>query len=519
MIHISLILCFLAVVLHDSFFKGSVQPWLGPLPATAVSLLPFFMLITTTHIVIESLGRVLDRTGSWEAVRRADALIARGRLLAVLFHLVNVLLVGWPDAVRSVIGDTIMIDELVIISPVLVTWSLGWWSVEPIERRLREASLVRDLDAGKPLYPIVTRWQFVFSNLRYHVFLLLVPMLLLLAWAETVERAAPRMLGSVPSQGGGPPVLDPAMAPVATIIQLCGVFFLFVLMPIGLRVVWDTVPLGPGQMRASLEGLCRRCRCRVGDLLVWRTHGLMLNGAVIGLFWPLRYILLTDALLDALTPAEVEAVTAHEVGHVRRHHLIWLGVTMLSSLLLGSVLFSVARLALLLVWPELAAAPATEALFALLSLLFALVVLGYVSRRFEWQADAYAVCAISRRPPPSSPGLDGAGPVLHAEPALSRFQASTTITAEAVAALHGALTTVARASGLPIRKFTWRHGSIWMRQQRLVALVNRPVGRLAIDREVRWLKVTIVLVGLVMLGLILILYLVDMLFTYAQSLP
>ncbi|HRJ49500.1 MAG TPA: hypothetical protein PKU91_03135, partial [Phycisphaerales bacterium] len=49
------------------------------------------------------------------------------------------------------------------------------------------------------------------------------------------------------------------------------------------------------------------------------------------------------------------------------------------------------------------------------------------------------------------------------------------------------------ASGLPIRKFTWRHGSILDRQRRLDAMVGRPMNRLAIDREARWMKVAIAL--------------------------
>jgi STE24 endopeptidase len=500
MIHISLILCFLVIVLHDTILKDTLVPWFEPWPAAAASLFPFFLLITLTHVMIESLGKTLDKSGAWTAVHRAENLIRRGRFLAVGFHVFNVFFVGWSDAVRALTGDIILLDEVLIIAPVLLTWTLGWWSIEPIERRIREASLVRDLDAGKPLYPIVTRWQFVLSNLRYHVFLLLIPMLILLAWAETVERMAPRVLGSVPSTTGGPPQLDPAMVPVATVMQLAGVFLLFILMPLGLRMVWDTIPMGPGLMRHTLESLCRRCRCKVGDLLVWRTHGLMLNGAVIGLFWPLRYILLTDALLDALTPAEVEAVTAHEVGHVRRRHLLWLAGTMLSALMTASLILSGVRFALFFVAPELAASAVMEAVLALGSLLFALIALGYVSRRFEWQADAYAVAAISRVPAPGELGPDGVGPIIATRP-------SKIVTPEAVAAMHGALTTVARASGLPIRKFTWRHGSIWTRQQRLMALINRPINRLRIDSEVRWLKFTIALVGILMIAITIGLYL------------
>lgn len=479
MIHISLILCFLAVYLHDSFAAALGAPPLPPLSAALTSLAPFAGLILFTHLSIQRLGRIVDQTGSWAAVRRAETLVRRNRTLAVIIHLLNVSLVGWVPAVRSVTSDLILIDELIILAPVLITWSMGWWSIEPIERRVREASLVRDLDSGKPLYPIVTRWQFVLSNIRYHVLLIFVPMALLLAWAETVERFAPRFLRSIKDPHTGRMVLDPALEPVALAIQLCGVAILFALMPLGLRYVWDTIPMGPGRLRDSLMALCTRCRVRVGNLLVWRTHGLMLNGAVVGLFWPLRYILLTDALLDSLTPAQVEAVAAHEVGHVRRRHIIWLAVTMLTAITGVSMLLAFLQGALSFVMPALAPSAITEAALAFLSLALSLCIMGYVSRRFEWQADAFAVAAISRRAAP-----DGS------------LVPSPSITPDAVASMQGALSTVAHSSGLPIRKFTWRHGSIWVRQKRLARLVNAPISRLPIDRDVRWLKLAITLATL-----------------------
>ncbi len=480
MIQISLIICFMVVYLHDSLapslgLTAPASPWIS----AAGSLGPFAALMLFTHVAIARQGRVVDRTGSWAAVRAAEAIVRRSRVLAVGLHLINVGMLGWVDAVRALTGDVILVDELIILSPVLLAWTLGWWSVEPIERKVREATLVRDLDSGKPLYPIVTRWQFVLSNIRYHVLLIFVPMCILLAWAETVERYGPRLLGKVL---GGP---SPAAQGV---LQLAGVGVLFVLMPVGLRLVWDTVPLGDGPMREMLVSLCRRARVRVGNLLVWRTHGLMLNGAVVGLFWPLRYILLTDALLDALSPRQVEAVAAHEVGHVRRRHLIWLALTMLTTITGASLLLSVVLMGVALVMPDVAGSPLAEAGMALASLLASLVVMGYVSRRFEWQADAFAVAAISR---------------MVTEDGVVRT--SPRVTAEAVEAMHTALTTVAQASGLPLRKFTWRHGSIYTRQQRLAALVSRPVERLPIDRDVRWLKVTIGVatgaVAAVMLGI------------------
>lgn len=489
MIHISLIICFLAVYLYDSY-AGVLGAPLPPLQAALASLAPFAALILFTHVRLNQLGRIIDRTGSWAAVRAAESIVRKGRTLAVVIHLGNVGLLGWVPAVRALTSDLILIDELLVLAPVLITWCMGWWSLEPIQRRVREASLVRALDSGKPLYPIVTRWQFVLSNLRYHVLLIFMPMCILLAWAETVERFAPRVLPSMQDPSNPARlIVIPDYAPAATAIQLFGVVILFALMPLGLRLVWDTVPIGHGPLRERLAGLCTRARVKVGNLLLWRTHGLMLNGAVIGLFWPLRYILLTDALLDALTPDQVEAVTAHEVGHVRRRHIIWLGVTMLTAITSTSMLLTLLQVALSLAIPGIGGSPLVETSLVLASLGLSLAIMGYVSRRFEWQADAYAAALLSTVEAP-----DGSS------------RPSPAVTPSAVASMQGALTTVAHASGLPLKKFTWRHGSIWVRLQRLSALTNRPIHRLEIDRQVRWLKVAIALTAAAVVIIMLSIY-------------
>lgn len=53
--------------------------------------------------------------------------------------------------------------------------------------------------------------------------------------------------------------------------------------PLLMRFVWDAVPLGPGRLRDRLMAICERAGVRVRGLLVWRTHGTMLNGVAMGL--------------------------------------------------------------------------------------------------------------------------------------------------------------------------------------------------------------------------------------------
>ena len=61
-------------------------------------------------------------------------------------------------------------------------------------------------------------------------------------------------------------------------------------------------------------------RCR--DFRIWHTDRQVLNAAVAGLLPSVRTIFMTDALLLYLRDEEMEAVIAHELGHVRRRHLL-----------------------------------------------------------------------------------------------------------------------------------------------------------------------------------------------------
>ena len=58
-----------------------------------------------------------------------------------------------------------------------------------------------------------------------------------------------------------------------------------------------------------------------GDLLVWRSDGMMINAAVMGLLAPVRYVLLSDGLLATMNVSQIEAVFGHEAGHVRHRHI------------------------------------------------------------------------------------------------------------------------------------------------------------------------------------------------------
>jgi STE24 endopeptidase len=81
-------------------------------------------------------------------------------------------------------------------------------------------------------------------------------------------------------------------------------------------------PLEEGELRTRIEALLRRCGFRAEGLFVMdgsrrSSHG---NAYFTG-FGVNKRIVFFDTLMDRLTPAEIEAVLAHELGHFARGHI------------------------------------------------------------------------------------------------------------------------------------------------------------------------------------------------------
>src|SRR5829696_9781819 len=105
--------------------------------------------------------------------------------------------------------------------------------------------------------------------------------------------------------------------------MLLSTALVFLLAPELLRRVLQTQSLPDSPLRRRLERLCERVGMRYRDILLWRTQNNMGNAAVMGILPPVRYILLSDLLLERMDDEQIEAVFAHEVGHVVHRHMSW----------------------------------------------------------------------------------------------------------------------------------------------------------------------------------------------------
>jgi len=483
MFHLLVIGAFFIVLMRDELPPGLIDassPAEGLLSA-ALTLGGLALVWSICWGAIHLLTRAMDRTGRARLAMTAETLVLLARLGATAYFFIAVALLGWIDAVRAALDALGVgfltgfgVDELIGASPALVSIAAGWLLLHPIDRRMREALILRDLDEGRDVYALPRRWQATWMACRHHLGIIVIPVALIIIWGESVESVASSWFGFERIEDAGASVQG-----VVTGVHLLGTLTIFTLMPPLMCRVWDTAPMTSGDTLKRLDAMCRQHRVRVRGIRVWSTRGSMVNGAVLGLIARFRYILLTDALLSSLPRREVEAVMAHEIAHVRRRHLIWLAAALLATLVFALM---IGETIAAIVWPDAPPPDSAGAAITVLVLVLTIATFGFVSRRFEWQADAFAVAHLSRSPPASA-FADPDDP-----PAPAPQAPVHTVAPEAISSMATALDHVAVLNGIPLKRFTFRHGSIADRQRRIRRLEGRSLARLPIDRAVRLIK-------------------------------
>jgi STE24 endopeptidase len=314
--------------------------------------------------------------------------IVRRYLRERFYHLLGLLLLyalslyvfGYGWAVHSLWasgGHVLPGAELLLLTPFCTALLLSWAIFYDAERALW----------GDPPDEIVSparrfwsRGAYVSFHFRQNLALVFLPILLLVIEKE-LRRLFPALTDEWQSQASLGGVL------VALLI--------FITMPWVLRLVLGLRPLPEGPLRNRLLATARRLRFRCSNILLWNTRGGVANAMVVGICPFLRYVLLSDRLLEELTPDEVEAVFGHEVGHVKHHHMLYYLIFLMASIgVLGAVLAPYqAELDQFLNLNErrdLAVLPVVAALGT-----YVFVVFGFLSRRCERQADIYGCRAVS----------------------------------------------------------------------------------------------------------------------------
>jgi Zn-dependent protease with chaperone function len=350
------------------------------------------------------------------------------------------------------LGRIPLAEEAAAMAPFLVAMVLGWVAAYPPFRLMKLATIRRQAQAGWPARPPWTLGEYLGYNIRHQLLFVLVPVGLILLVADALELyALPHLKADWAQQA----------LPVAT-AAWAGLVFL--LAPLMVARIWRTARLEEGPLRSELEQFCRRLKVGARDILVWQTGGMIANAAVMGLLARLRYVLISDLLLEQLDRRQVEAVFAHEATHIAQHHIFYSLLFAACSAVLTSAAAGLAGQ-----WLHLGEDAVQIMALGLLAVAWALVY-GWISRRFERQSDVWAAWAATSDP---------------------RAVAERTITPEGAAVFAMSLQRIAQLSGLPMHQRNWRHGPIAWRVQHVLMLGAARAPRAGIDRLVRRIKLAL----------------------------
>ena len=317
------------------------------------------------------------------------------------------------------------------------------------------------------------RWSlrsYLGFHLRHDVLVIAVPMTCILFAANVIRAYDASLAGLL----GGPFAPDVCLGAWAAAV--------FVASPVLLRRIWRTVPLAPGPVRSRLEGLCQRIGLRVRDILVWHSEGMMINAAVMGIFAPVRYVLLSDALLGSMDPRQVEAVFGHEAGHVRHRHIQNLLLfALVGWLLVAGLMELTAHWSVRATGASSLARRLVECVGVVAAAAFWGIGFGWLSRRFERQADLFgARCATPQ--PADACRLPCAVHRGNASP----MEGCGRVCATGAALFASALDRVALLNGIPYEERSWRHSSIGSRIRFLRALAGDPAQAARFERQLGW---------------------------------
>jgi STE24 endopeptidase len=358
--------------------------------------------------------------------------------------------------------QSILLWEILLLMPFLLMMVMKWFLFYPINHFIRTHVVAEQLTDGIAARPVWSRAQYLTFQIRNSLLIVLLPLLLILSFRDISDWVVSNGLA-------GRDISQNLQESANAIIIL--IFFLVA--PLFLRFIWSTRSLPTGPLREKLEKFCRRLNLKYRDILVWNTYSAVSNAAVMGLIAPVRYVMLSDALIENMPDEQIEAVFGHETGHVKHHHILFLLLFIMGS---GSLVVLLSELlAIALEKPILQNAISqglSHWIFYGTSLLLALgwlSLFGWVSRRFEWQADLYAAQVLDQHDNNNQLGLHGANIV------------------------GAALERVTILNGISPYARSWRHSSIANRIARLRHLATQTGAVPKSQRTVTITKTAIIL--------------------------
>ena len=346
------------------------------------SLFLFLILVVIftayTWRQFQRLNRMMATHGYAEGDSRFTSLITRQSILAILIFAVDIYGLNLSSFVSDfrlfILFPTLqaILFMLLFIAYLSIIWACAHRSYQVL------------------YYSRISRRAYVTSNISFSMPVLL-PWVVISGVSDIIHLLPMGVLTQVLSTPEGE-------------IAYFMVFLIIVAImgPLLIQKFWGCQPLEQGVNRTRIENLCRSVNLGYRNILHWPIfEGRIITAGVMGLVKRFRYILVTRALLNLLEPHEVDAVIAHEIGHVKKRHLLFYLFFFVGYMIISFSFLDLIIYAMIYFDPLIKAfnrmgfntVTVTSFIFSLVIITTFLIyfryIFGFFMRNFERQADAY----------------------------------------------------------------------------------------------------------------------------------
>ncbi|MFW5901830.1 MAG: M48 family metalloprotease [Thermodesulfobacteriota bacterium] len=376
-------LYFIVALLIYTTYQPASAPEIHPFYTLALFIGLILVFAAGAHTTFKNILAKIDTTDFSRIEYQYNSAVNRYSIMSIFIYAIDIYVLNigvWLHQLR-IFQLFPTLEALCFLGLFILYLCLVWGFAYPAHNRLYQTG--------------ISRRDYILSNVTFSLPILL-PWFILSITAD--------ILNTLPFQ-------QPKQMLFSTEGQI--VYFLAFLVVIAIigpaliQKFWGCRPLKPGPARFRIELLCQRTRMAYKDIMVWPLFGgRMITAGVMGLVRRFRYILVTPALLQYLEPYEIDAVIAHEIGHIKKRHLLFYLL-----FFAGYLIFAFSTLDFIaygVIYAEAtfgflgqntnAYATVTSISFSILMILIFLVyfryLFGYFMRNFERQADIYAYTII-----------------------------------------------------------------------------------------------------------------------------
>ncbi len=241
-----------------------------------------------------------NRQGSYSLQRGYQQTTQYLMILALIFFASEIYLLNFKSLVAVIpgAGRFASLEGALGITLYLIHVALIWILGYPAQ-----ATIFRSFQ---------TRGSYLRSQLQFNLPILF-PWFLITLLSDLIELVSSPGLRSFLNQPLG------EMIYVLIFLTVLSIFFPFLI-----KTWWQCRPIPEGPKKEILFDFCRKLGAPFQQIFLWPAFGgSMLTAGVMGLVKRFRYLLITPSLLDLLEPEELMGVVAHEIGHIRKKHLLF----------------------------------------------------------------------------------------------------------------------------------------------------------------------------------------------------